>query len=186
MKPSNPVKLKFTLKSKLSNTYSFIISNKEDDLIFTLENSKDFPIKIYELKTSFKELKELDENFFVFKNAERLINGIKSCIELDKYSLDNNEEENNIILELKNEFFENGFAKIKIPEKEQDLKTQVNFLTKVVTELRTELKQYKEIKKTKEEVAINSFNGTSFLNNDEKKLISEFIHPNKIVKFNLL
>jgi hypothetical protein len=111
---------------------------------------------------------------------------IKSCIELERYSIDYNEEENNIILEIKNEFFENGVAKITIPEKEQDLKTQVNFLTKVVTELRTELKHYKDIKKTKEEVVINSFNGTCFLNNDEKKLISEFINLNKIIKFNLL
>jgi hypothetical protein len=71
---SKPVKLKFTLKYKSSDTYSFIISNKEDDLIFSLENLKDFPIKIYELKTYFKELKELDENFFVFKNTEKLIN----------------------------------------------------------------------------------------------------------------
>jgi hypothetical protein len=43
MKPiSNPVKLKFTLKYKSSDSYSCIISNKEDDLIFALENLKNF------------------------------------------------------------------------------------------------------------------------------------------------
>ena len=183
---SNPVKLKFTLKSKSSDTYNIIISNKEEDLFITLENLKDFPAKIYELKASFKELKELDENFCVFINFKKLINGIKSCIESDQYNLDYNEEENNMILEVKNPFFENGVAKIKIPEKEQDLKTQVDCLTKVVAELKTELKNLKVNKKSKEEAAINSFNGTTFLNNDEKKLISEFIHPNKIIKFYLL
>ena len=44
---SKPVKLKFTLKYNSSDTYSFIISNKKDDLIFSLENLKDFPIKIF-------------------------------------------------------------------------------------------------------------------------------------------
>ena len=183
---SNPVKLKFTLKSKSSDSYNIVISNKEEEICITLENLKEFPVKIFELKTSFKELKELDDNFFIFRNTERLITGIKSCLESDKYNLDYNEDENNMILELKNEFFENGVAKIKIPEKEQDLKAQVNCLTSVVSELRAELKNFKENKKSKEETAINSFNGTCFLNNDEKKLISEFIHPNKIIKFNLL
>ena len=183
---SSPVKSKFTLKSKSSNSYNFIISNEEEDLFITLESLKDFPIRVYELKTSFKELQESDENFYVFRNTERLINGVESCIKADKYSLEYNEEENNMILEIKNEFFENGSVYIKIHEKEQDLKTQVNCLTKVVAELRSELKSLKFDKKTKDETAINSFNGTSFLNNDEKKLISKFIHPHKIIKFNLL
>ena len=183
---SNPVKLKYTLKSKSSDSYNIIISNKEDEIFITLENLKNFPVKIYELKTSFKELKEKDENFFVFRNTEKLINGIKSCIESSKYSIEYNEEENNMIFQIQNEFFENGVAQIIIPEKEQDLKTQVECLTKVVAELKEELKNFKSNKKTKEEAAISSFNGTSFLNNDEKKLISEFIDPNKIIKFNLL
>ena len=183
---SNPVKFKFTLKSKSSYNYNFIISNKEEDLFITLESLKEFPVRVYELKTSFKTLQEADENFFVFRNTEKLIKGIKSCIESDKYSLDYNEEENMMILEIKNEFFDNGSAYIKIPEKEQDLKTQVNCLTKAVAELRNELKNVKSDKKTKKEAAINSFSGTSFLNNDEKKLISEFIDPHKIIKFNLL
>ena len=104
------------------------------------------------------------------------------------------------MFEIKNEFFENGVAKIKIPLKEQDLKVQVECLTKVVANLREELKKYKnaeeELKKIqkkktdqeklKEDTAINSFEGTAFLNNDEKKLISKWISPNKVIKFNLL
>lgn len=183
---SKPVKIKFTVKTKSSESYSFIMYNKEEDLFITIQSLKDFPVKIYELKTSFKELKELDENFFIFRNTEKLINGIKSCIDLNKYTVEYNRDENKIFLDLKNEFFENGVARIKIPEKKQDLKTQVDSLTKVVSELREELQNYKENKKAKEEAAINSFNGTSILNNDEKKLISEFIHQNKIIKFYLL
>ena len=40
--------------------------------------------------------------------------------------------------------------------------------------------------KSKEEIAIESFKGTSFLNNDDKKLISQWIDPNKTIRFNLL
>ena len=59
-----------------------------------------------------------------------------------------------MILEIKNEFFENGSVYIKIPEKEQDLKTQVNCLTKVIAELKSELKSLKFDKKIKEETQL--------------------------------
>ena len=42
--------------------------------------------------------------------------------------------------QIKNEFFENGSAKIKIPWKEQDLKSQVEALTNIVCEMRKEIK----------------------------------------------
>ena len=45
---------------------------------------------------------------------------------------------------------------------------------------------YKNKEKAKDEEAVKSFNGTSFLNDDEKKLISKWIDPNKVLKFNLL
>jgi len=77
-------------------------------------------------------------------------------------------------------------ANIKIPEKEQDLKAQVDSLIRVVSELKEEIKKYKNDEKSKEEAAINSFNGSSFLTNDEKILISKWVHPNKIIKFNML
>ena len=183
---SNSGKLKFNIKTKSEKEYNLNIVNKEENITFTLEDLIDFPVKIFELKTSFKELKESDENFFVFRNAEKLMNGIKTCIESKKYLLEYNEEENCVIFGIENDFFENGVANIKIPEKEQDLKAQVDSLIRVVSELKEEIKKYKNDEKSKEETAINSFNGSSFLTNDEKKLISKWIHPNKIIKFNML
>ena len=183
---SNPSKLEYVIKNNSEeneSSYNFIALNNEENLTFTLEDLKDFPVKIYELKITFKELKEQDENFFVFRNAEKLMGGIKVCIESENYKVEYNKEENSAIFEMQNDFFENGVAKIKIPEKEQDLKTQVQCLTRVVAELRSELKR---TKKDKEEAAINSFKGTSFLNEEEKKLISEWIDPKKIIKFYLL
>lgn len=181
-----PSKINFKLQPNSEHPFNFTLFNKEDDLTFNFQDTKDFPIKFFELKISLKELKELDDNFFIFKNTERLINGIKTCIESEKYTLKYDEKENCIIFEIKNEFFQNGSAIIKIPEKEQDLKTQVDGLTKMLGEMKKEFDNYKNVEKLKDEAAIKSFIGTSFLNDDEKKLISKWINPNKIIKFNML
>ena len=177
-KGENSNKFKFKVKSSSEKSYNLTLLYKDENFVFTFEDMADFPVKIYELKGSLKELKEMDENFFIFKNTTKLVHGIKACIDLGKYSMKLDEEENIIIFEIKNEFFENGKAIIKIPEKEQDLKLQVECLTKVVADLREQVKN--------DDTAIKSFEGTSFLNNDEKKLISKWISPTKVIKFNLL
>ena len=179
-------RLHFKLNEKSEQPYHFTVLYKEDDITIIIEETKTFPIKIFELKTSLKDLKELDDNFSVFKNCERFINGIKNCVESEKYTVKYNQEENCVLFEMKNDFFDNGNAYIKIPEKEKDLKTQVECLTKMVSELRKELKETNDKKTNKEEAAVKSFIGTSFLNDEEKKLISSWIHPNKILKFNML
>jgi len=134
----------------------------------------------------FEKLKQLDENFFMFKNAERFIKTIKTCIQNENYSISFDKEENVVIFEIKNEIFEDGGAKIKVPEKEQDLKAQVEALTKTVAEMRKEIQNIKIKELEKDEAAVKSFEETSFLQDDEKKLISKWIHPNKVIKFNML
>ena len=116
---SNPSQLKYVIKNNSEEndseeSFNFIALNNEENLTF-LEDLKDFPVKIYELKITFKELKEQDENFIVFRNAEKLMGGIKICIESENYKVENNKEENYIVFEMQNDFFENGVAKIKIP-----------------------------------------------------------------------
>lgn len=115
----------------------------------------------------------MDENFLMFKNSEKFIKKIKTFIQSENYSIVFDEEENVIIFEIKNDIFENGAAKIKIPEHERDLNTQVESLTKIVSELRKEMQAFKIKEKDKDEVAIKSFQGSSFLKDDEKKIISK-------------
>lgn len=118
-----------------------------------------------------------------------------------------------VIFHMKNDIFDQDYvAKIKIPEKEQDIKEQVNNLTKIVSKIKEKVNineqndENKEEKKeeienepkddikgnkldsflNKEDTAKSSFFGTLFLQNEEKILISEWIHPKKIIKFNLL
>lgn len=59
-------------------------------------------------------------------------------------------------------------------------------MTKTVSELRKEIIALKIKEKDENEAAVKSFQGTFFLKNEEKMMISKWIHPNKLIKFNLL
>ena len=92
-KPDPKLKrLNFKLNEKSEQPYHFTVLYKEDDITIIIEETKTFPIKIFELKTSLKDLKELDDNFTVFRNCERFINGIKNCVESEKYTVKYNQE----------------------------------------------------------------------------------------------
>ena len=149
-------KINFTLKSE-NSSYDFTLINKDEELTLKFEDLKEFPVKIYELKIEFEKLKQLDENFYMFKRVDRLIKTIKMCIQNENYSLNFDKEENVIIFEIKNDLFDDGGAKIKIPEKEQDLKTQVEALTKTVSEMKKEIHKLKIKDTEKEEAAVKSF-----------------------------
>ena len=184
----NTSKLKYTIKcdseeSDSEDSYSFVVLRKGENLTFTFENLESFPVKIYELKIKFIELRKQDKNFVKFQDAEELMGGIKKFIDCKSYKVRYDKEENNLIFEMENNLFVNNVAKLKIPEKHQDLESQVKSLTSIVTELRNQLKKSK---KDKNESALNSFQGTSLLNDEEKKLISEWIDPKKTIKFYLL
>ena len=179
-------KASFSLKSE-NTSYDFTLINKGDELTFKFEDLKSFPIKLYELKIEFEKLRQSDENFSMFPRTERLIKTIKTCIQSENYSVAFDEEENAVIFEIKNELFENGGAKIKIPEREQDINSKVESLTKMVSELKKEIQSLKIKKQEKDEVAGKSFQQSSILKEEEeKKINSKWIHPNKVIKFNML
>ena len=185
-KTTTSTKVSFSLKSE-NTSYDFTLINKGDELTFKFEDLKAFPIKLYELKIEFEKLRQSDENFLMFQRTERLIKTIKTCIQSENYSVEFNEEENAVIFEIKNELFENGGAKIKIPEREQDINSKVESLTKMVSELKKEIQSLKIKEKEKDEVAVKSFQQSSVLKDDEeKKIISNWIHPDKVIKFNML
>ena len=184
----------FQIYSK--DCFKFCVKSEGDNIIFTVQNVKYFPVKTYELKISFKELQNMKYfEIFNYKNAGKFINNvINKCVNLDKYSIKNNNNDDSVIFEMNWEIFENSYAEIKIPKKglDLDLSNQVESLALIVSEMEKKIKESENKiekpinKKLKEEAAINSFIGTSFLNNEEKKLISEWIHPKKILKFVLL
>lgn len=216
----NQTKLKFSLYTDKKEPFKFTIFNEEDNITFIFESMKEFPVKIYEMKTSLTELKEKDDCFYGFKTAGKFIsNGIKKSIESKKYNLIFSEDDQSMYFHMSHDIFDQDYvAKIKVPEKELDIKEQVDSLTKIVAKIKEKVnidekieenveKEKKEDKKikedikkeeekpkdeklksylTKEDAAKNSFVGTSFLLEEEKILISKWIHPDKIIKFNLL
>jgi len=121
---SKSLKVNFTLKSE-NYTYDFTLMNKEEELTFKFEDLKSFPVKFYELKIEFEKLIQIDENFFMFRNAENFVKKIKASVEKEKYSVEFDKDENAVIFEIKNEIFENDSAKIKIPEQEQDINYKI-------------------------------------------------------------
>lgn len=66
-------KINITLKSE-NSSYDSTLINKDEELTLKFEDLKEFPVKIYELKIEFEKLKQLDENFFMFKKIDRQIN----------------------------------------------------------------------------------------------------------------
>ena len=183
-----PSKLKYSFlynsEENGSEEYNFVILNNKGNLTFTLENLESCPTQIYELQIEFIELRKQNQNLMIFRDAEKLMAAIKKCIDSNKYAIWYDKNESSFIFEMKNEIFDNGvMAKLKLPEKEQNLESKVKCLTKIINSLRSQLKKYKN---DKEEAAVNSFQRTSILNNEEKKLISKWIDPKKTIKFYLL
>ena len=93
METKNASKVNFTLKSD-NSSYDFTILENNKELTLKIEDLKEFPIKIYELKVEFEKLKQIDDNFFMFKTSERFINAIKSCIQSENCTITISKEEN--------------------------------------------------------------------------------------------
>ena len=174
----------FLIKKTTENCFKLNIYYTEDNLIFMVEDINDLNIKSFELNVSFDEFKKLNDNFFAFRTTEKVVNVIKSCIQKENYSLDYDENGKYMCLDIKYDIFDGGSAKINIPENKTNiqLKQEIELLKNRLEELTS----FKDMGKKKEEAAINSFKGTVFLQNNHKILISKWIDPEKVIKFNLL
>ena len=101
------------------NKYNFKLSKQENDLIICFQSTSNN--KKYELITTLEKLKESDEEFFVFKNIDRLLKVIKDDLDKNQYTLKLVQEKKYLELEIKNSIFEKGFVTIQIPEKENEI-----------------------------------------------------------------
>lgn len=156
-------------KTLIKEKFKLNIYYSDETVIFLFNELEGTDIKIYRLLISREELYKKNEDFLLFKNTDKLIHVIKTCIESNNYSV-KIEKNNFLIFEIKDLLFNNGSIKIQIPEFSDLYPEEENF-TKI---------------KLKEESAINSFKGGNILEDNEKILISKWIHPTKVIKFNLL
>ena len=136
--------LKFTLENENKKEFNMTLSYGKVYLSIFIEDLQTFPALSYELKTTLDNLKKSDENFLIFPSIERLVNGIELSIKNKNFSIKYDEKENLMTFSIKNDFFKNNEAILKIPLKEQDLQVQMSSLIKAVMNLQKENKELKE------------------------------------------
>ena len=191
------MKLKPKMNLKYSkNNYKFTIDSTDDKITFYAQNLEDFPIKTYGLEMTISDLGKMEElEFVTFKDMNMFADFIRKLINSDKYDINSeniSKNGNYIILKIKSELFKNNYLDIKLPEKgyDFDLKSELESMKISVNEIKQNIENNKQFlyenEKLKEETAMNSFKGTTILSNDEKILISKFIHPQRIIKCNLI
>ena len=115
--------------------FKFKLTNNENDLILSLEPTEITSYKKYELTTTLEKLIEFDKDFSCFQNIDIFIKVLKKSLEANQYSLKIDEEINCMNLEIKNIFFEKGFATIQIREKEKEIENSVH-IGDIVTTIR--------------------------------------------------
>ena len=172
--------------------YKFKIDYDEQSLTFLIENFENFPIKIYELKLTLKDLQNMKSlEDFNFKTIKKYVNFFQKCVDLNKYDIELGKNDSEIRFKMAYELFDNNIIEIEIPEKGNDssIRKELEALRSVVNEIKQ--KVFIETDDnlnldSKYSTAVNSFVGTSFLTNEDKKLISEWINPKKTIKFHLL
>ena len=189
-KPKNEINLISQKYTK--NNFKFTIELNDDKITFYFQYLEKFPIKTYGLDLTLNDIEKMEafENI-TFKNLKKFSDLIHKYISSGKYDIILGNDESYIIFILKSEIFENDRAEIKINESGYDfnLKTEIESVKSSLSETNKKVKEmeYKlDIENQKEEMAKKSFYGNSFLDNDEKIILSKWIHPNRIIKFNLL
>ena len=134
------------------------------------------------------------------KSTKKFDSIVRKCIKNDRYDISLGNEGNSVYFKIKSELFENDEAVLEIPEKGinsnikseiESLKVSISEQAEVINKKIEEINTYfsdilNDKKQKKEEVAKKSFYGTSILDEEEKILISKWIDPNKIIRFNLL
>ena len=88
-----------------------------------------------------------------------------------KYKISSNEE--TLTLSIENDFFENNWASIEIPLKEQEINTKINELTRVVLDLKEEIKKTKEDLKNTSDQLDNSKNEIKKISEEYSKTKNE-------------
>ena len=168
--------MKILKKPKLGEKYKLNVHYSDKDLIFLIDDIENEEIKLYKLKTSFENLKNKNEDFYLFQSTQKFIDIIDICIESNNFSI-KLKKKNILIFEIKNDFFKNKSLQIEIPE----------FFIKYDEELEN-LKEniFAYQYQSKDYAALKSFKGSEILDDSDKILISKWIHPHKIIKFNLL
>ena len=79
--------MKILKKPKLGEKYKLNVHYSDKDLIFLIDDIENEEIKLYKLKTSFENLKNKNEDFYLFQSTQKFIDIIDICIESNNFSI---------------------------------------------------------------------------------------------------
>ena len=185
-----PIELEFN-----SNKFKVHLSYNSLNMSFLIEDITSFPKKEYLLAKSLKEYQKIDKFFNYFENTKEIMTYIRDSLK-DK-SLNILINENKCDLEIKNPITKSIF-KLNIPKKEQSIKDELATIIPYIEALKSrieklendnsELKQKVEYliqkedqreklekEKEKENKMFNMFKESTLLEQDDKKLIYNFL-----------
>ena len=179
----------FTLDSDSKNVFKMLLSYGKMKIFFFIESVKETS-RYYELSTYLKNIQDKDKNLYLFSSSEKLVLAIKKCIESNKYKYTADNDSFKLVIE--NDFFDDNKATITIPlGKNQNLvdifinlKEELEIIKKEKNNLN--IRNEEIIKNEKIKYAKESFEGSVILNEEEKILLSEWVDPKKVLKFNLV
>ena len=119
------------------NKYLLKISYNDDQLYFYVLEENSFLQNEFSLCQNYEQLKLVDKYFSLFENIEEIFNSLKRIISNKNLTL--MKENKNVKLQIYNSLTNKNFN-ICLPQKEKDLNSTINILTKKVIDLENELK----------------------------------------------
>ena len=191
--------------------YSITLSKKENSLLIKSEELNSIPIKRYEQEFSKSTLNQISKFFKMFDDVTEFLPELKKRIEEKKIRIE--VEENNFDIFFNVEILNIKEFCLELKQKEEDLKSVVNGLCKIINELNNKIKDLEEekiksnnkmeelqkkikyieekllpLKEEKEkEEKIDIFKESKIIKNAEEKImLSNWVKPNSKIKFTLL
>ena len=203
-KPTQNIQPYETLIEINKNIFNFHIEYKTNGIIISIEVKNEIPPKKYEKLYSKKDLENINKFFRMFDDNLEVFNKLTELFNKKKFILDIKEQE--IILELKNEIVE---FSLNIPLIENNnINELVKNLYNIIKDLKNDIKElreennnikekikdlenkneklYEENKQIKIQIEEINNNSSYLINNEERKLISNWIKPNTKISFKLL
>ena len=164
----------FKLKDKENRiSYTFTFSIESNYLIVNIVEDESVPSIKYQEKFSLNDLEKQSRYFKLFESLEEFIPEIKSLFEQNKITFRKEKSEIILTLSLPLKVIEEVY--LCIPKKELDSKTIINDLCQTVNDLRRQIKEITPNRISEEQLAINLKSKDIFLNEEEKKMVCNWI-----------
>lgn len=173
-KSDDTQKVSFSIKDEeKKSSYTLTFSTESDSLLIDIVEDNTLPSIHYIEKFSLNDLVKQSRYFKLFEKAEDFIPELKDLFDQNKINLKKEKNEVLLFLSLPMKTLEN--AALCIPQGEIDSKTVITDLCSTVNELRKDIELLKTDTIPEEVLAKNLESQEIFMNEEEKKMVSDWI-----------